>query len=635
MRRSIAISLGCVACVAFAIAAERIAPDDGVAPRWEKPQTTRRYLHGPLSERLLTFWREGKLIFAENEHQPDWRLPYARQIAHGAWLVRGDGTPFDFKKSYLNVTQGGEPDHSQTWRDDGVEVKLSACAPFGRKPEIFVRTTLSNVGASLTVRDFLVLLRNAPEMELVHSGPDVYAIYEADVGKWLKLTTDGWTRDGDLFRNGDRFVAFAPGDGIALTWDVAKGGVRFSVQLMPGETRHIDFTLGRGEVPSINYDDARRSMLVSWDTELSRVVLPEVARHDDGKKTLVRHLAVQMLQCIAMPANGANYVLPRQGGLQRLVWPGESIHVVVALDLLGLSDYADAICDFYWANCVQDGGEAGPFRNNWAGDTAYVLRILSQHCATTRNSALWRRYSGKAARSFAWIKSKRQEDGLFPSMKSTDSSAGLKHWGHTDLVNLAALEWYAKACRTFAEPNAEEADAEWRDYRAAIKKVLDRWRAEAKGKDEFFIPITPTGEREEELVAQGFFYLHPAGFAESGLLAQDELVRLRNNLLRRGFANENGLYMRHPSPKPEFGKHIWYTTWCENQWMSAWMRAGRHDLAKQALDATLKYAISPEYVVGERYHDVNPWYFPWSPNASGSGRVVQMLFSCPHNASLK
>ena len=49
--------------------AATIAPDDGVAPRWEKPQTTRRYLHGPLSERLLTFWREGKLIFAENDDE--------------------------------------------------------------------------------------------------------------------------------------------------------------------------------------------------------------------------------------------------------------------------------------------------------------------------------------------------------------------------------------------------------------------------------------------------------------------------------------------------------------------------------------------------------------------------------------
>ena len=125
-----------------------VAPDDGVPPRWEKPKTTRRYLHGPLSERLLTFWREGKLVFAENEHRADWRFPYAQQMAHGAWLVRGDGTAFDFKAAELNVTRGGEPDHSQYWLDDGVCVRLSACSPFGRKPSVFARATFSNESKS-------------------------------------------------------------------------------------------------------------------------------------------------------------------------------------------------------------------------------------------------------------------------------------------------------------------------------------------------------------------------------------------------------------------------------------------------------------------------------------------------------
>lgn len=32
-----------------------------------------------------------------------------------------------------------------------------------------------------------------------------------------------------------------------------------------------------------------------------------------------------------------------------------------------------------------------------------------------------------------------------------------------------------------------------------------------------------------------------------------------------------------------------------------------------------------EGLVGERYHDANPWYFPWNPNASGAGRMLQML----------
>jgi hypothetical protein len=29
--------------------------------------------------------------------------------------------------------------------------------------------------------------------------------------------------------------------------------------------------------------------------------------------------------------------------------------------------------------------------------------------------------------------------------------------------------------------------------------------------------------------------------------------------------------------------------------------------------------------VAERYHDANPWYYPWSPNASGMGRILQMI----------
>ena len=612
-----------------------VAPDDGAAPRWEKPKTTRRYLHGPLSERLLTFWREGKIVFAENEHLDDWLLPYRKQYAHAAWLVRGDGTPFDFKDAELNVTVGGEPDHSQSWTDEGVCVRLSACAPFGRKPSVFARASFSNEGTAPAAREFLVLLRSAPEMMLVHSGPDVYSFYEADVGKWLKISAADWKRGGDTFRYRDRFASFAAGAGVKLSWDADKGGVRFAVELKPGETKSVDFTLGRGEEPSIGYDAARSAMKESWKAELSRIVLPETARRDRERKKLVRHLAVQMLQCIGMPANGAGHVLPRQGGLQRLVWPGESIHVVVALDLLGLSNYADEICDFYMKHCMQDSGEAGPFRNNWAGDTAYVLRIFAQHCVDTRNTAMWRKYSAKAAKAFAWIRAKRTAGGLFPAMKSTDSTSGLQHWGHTDLVNMEALEWYAKGCEMFGEPNAAEVRAEWNDYRGVIVKILDGWREKSKGKDELFLPITATGESEDELVGQGFFYLHPAGFAESGLLTTDELLRLRTNILRRGFANDNGLYMRHPSPVPEFNRHGWYTTWSEKQWMAAWMRAGKYGLAEQALEATLKYSVSDEFIVGERYHDTNPWYFPWSPNASGSGRIVQMLFNSPEKPKKK
>ena len=46
-------------------------------------------------------------------------------------------------------------------------------------------------------------------------------------------------------------------------------------------------------------------------------------------------------------------------------------------------------------------------------------------------------------------------------------------------------------------------------------------------------------------------------------------------------------------------------------------------------NALMKYSITTEYYVGERYRDDTPWYYPWSPNASGSGRIIQMMLRNP------
>jgi hypothetical protein len=72
-------------------------------------------------------------------------------------------------------------------------------------------------------------------------------------------------------------------------------------------------------------------------------------------------------------------------------------------------------------------------------------------------------------------------------------------------------------------------------------------------------------------------------------------------------------------------KHVWYTTSSEQHWYNCFKRIGRHDLAELVWNAVLKYSVTEEYYVGERYRDDNPWYFPWSPNASGSGRIILMM----------
>ena len=603
-----------------------LPPDPfATTPTWDRPKTTRRYLHGPFAERMLTFWREGKIVFGEVDHKDDWSLQYRTDLhAHAAWLVHGrQDAPFDFRAAEMRLPQGGEPDHAQAWRTGPLEVELAACAPFGRRPSAHVRLRVRNVGDKQVEEPFAFLLREGLESRLVFGAPDVYRIFRPSLADWAEITPDGWRREGDAFLHGDRFAAFS---GVPVKWDAAKGAVRFALALAPGETKTVEMELGRGERHGFGYDEARRRMYADWGAELKKLRLPGEISAKDAR--IIRNLAVQMLQCLSLPMEG-DFVLPRQGGLQRYIWPGDADCFLEALDAIGYGDYVSKAIDFYYSRCQRENGEAGPFKNNWAGDTASVLKTFARHCTVTGDAECWRRWRDAAFKGFGWIQSTRAAGGgLFPAMKATDHPAVLRAWGSNDLKGLEAFDAFALAASKFGDPRAAEVSAAARDYRKALSAVMDKWRAVAAGRDEFRVPITAEGD-DDSLTEAFMFYLHPGRFAESGLLTADEMLRLRTWLLRRGYANANGLYDNQISRHPECRAHIWYTTWSELQWFRAWRRIGRDDLAKEALDACLRFALTDELYVGERYHDANPWYYPWSPNASGSGRITMMLLSSP------
>ena len=596
-----------------------------MTPKWERPKTTRRYLHGPFAERILTFWREGKIAFGEVEHKDDWSLDYRRDLhAHAVWLVHGaEDTPFDFRTAQLTVPEGGEPDHAQRWRVGALEVELAACAPFGRKPSAFVRLVVRNTGDKPLKEPFAFLLREGLESKLIFGAPDVYKVFRPSLSDWATISPNGWRCDGDVIRHGERFVSFG---GAPFAWDAKKGAARFRIELSPGEEKTIELEVGKGERQGLGYASARAGMYEDWMTELEKLKIP--AGMDAKRRRIIRNLAVQMLQCLSMPTEG-DFVLPRQGGLQRYVWPGDADCFLEALDAIGYGGYVAKCIDFYYSHCQRGNGEAGPFKNNWAGDTASVLKTFARHCTATGDVECWRHWREAAFKAFGWIESKRQEGGgLFPSMKATDHPAVLKAWGSTDLKGLEAYVAFMAAAAKFNDPRMAEIKAAEADYRAALTKVMDGMRERYAGKDEFEVPMTADGS-DDPFLETFMFYLHPGRFAENGLLTADEMMRLRTWLLRRGYANENGLYANQLSRDLDRRNHIWYTTWTELQWFRAWRRVGRDDLAEQTRDACLKYALTDELYVGERYHDANPWYYPWSPNASGSGRLVIMLLSHP------
>ena len=65
---------------------------------WQRAKTTRRYIHPPKAERIITLWAEGKLMFGEIEVNPGPAgKPYEELLCHGIWFVYGDNEPADFK----------------------------------------------------------------------------------------------------------------------------------------------------------------------------------------------------------------------------------------------------------------------------------------------------------------------------------------------------------------------------------------------------------------------------------------------------------------------------------------------------------------------------------------------------------
>ena len=588
-----------------------------------RPQTTRRYLHGPLSERVAVFFREGKLTLGENIHRDDWdamRYWKGTQPAHGVWLVHGaDDAAFDFRKAVLNRDPDGVPVHSQIWRAGDLEVELAACMPVGLRTSIQARLTVTNRGTTPQAESFGFLLRAAPENKLVFGAPDIYKIYAPDVRDWRQLPSTFRSGAEVTFVDGDRFAAF----GGVPRWDAQAGAVRFAFELAPGASRTVDFAVGKGPAECPDFASAAAVVRAEWVKLLSRA---------KNRTPFVRGQVVQILQCFGQ-AKDEDFVLPRQGGLQRFVWPGETVHVVEALDRLGYGEYGAMAIDFLFRFARPD-GQIGPFANDWAGETSYVLETLARHCLVTGDRTCWQRHRAAAWRGFEWIVAKRAETaaggddvvaGLFPPLKSTDSAKRFQHWGMTDLANEHALKVFGEAAERLGEPEAAKVRTEWRAYRAVIERVLDRWRLASSGRDTFFIPLAPDGANEAKFRADNFFYLHPGAFAEGGYLTKDEMLRLRTWLVREGIANDAGLYQHHPSSDPTLGDPIWYTTWSEYQWSVAWRRVGRADLAQQSLEALLRWSVTDEGYVGERIHEETPWYYPWSPNASGSARLLKML----------
>ena len=71
--------------------------------------------------------------------------------------------------------------------------------------------------------------------------------------------------------------------------------------------------------------------------------------------------------------------------------------------------------------------------------------------------------------------------------------------------------------------------------------------------------------------------------------------------------------------------HVWYTNYGDLLWFNYYMLTGQRDKAEETLKGQLKFSMTEEFYMVERYAANDKYYVPWSPNASANGRTIMML----------
>ena len=610
------------------------------AADWERPRTTRRCLQPPLAERMFTLFNDAKICFAEVVHERDWSVNQnTAELANACWFFK-DGRPFDFRAAQNRLPADGVPLHGLEWSEGGVRVTLAVCCDYVRAPTAHGRFAVSNAGMSDYEGRYSFRLRHGPEWRLLGGigkrmySPDFYRSYASIPESWDGLAND-WSVAGREIRSASGGCMTLSKLPSGAQWDATRGELSFPVRLAPGGKFSFDFTLGFGEPVEPDVNAVSAATARRWRQELAKLNrLPKTVTDDPGRVRIVKNLVVQMLQCFACP-KGKDYVLPRQGGQHRGVWPWDNQEALAALGEIGdFGGYVRAALDFYFNVCdgssygVKGGGRLGPFFIDWDQNTANVLGMFGRYAERANDRAFWARHRDRALAAFRWVMDNRAKPGdpdelvaglALPGRSSDYKSKG-QSWGFTDAGNIRSLAHFVKAAERFDDPAKGEVRAGYDGYVAALKGAMEPYRRQARESGVFKLPARIGGDEASCSNNTGYACMACVGL-DNGFLDAKDVMGLWTAWTAYGRTSDRGLTYRWFQENP----HLWYTTARDGLWHHALARIGRRDLADRILEGNLRYAMTEECCVGERYRDDDPWFLPWSPNVSGSGRLILMM----------
>ena len=604
---------------------------------WQRAKTTRRYIHPPKAERMYTLWADGKIIYGDIDYNPGpSKKPYNEVMCHGVWFADGKGTPADFKAVSNQMEQDGIPVHSIGNLYGKLQANIETLCNVCRKPTCYVKVTLSNPSLEAVEDEFCIILRTGLESELVFGAPDVYSPFDPHVDVWKNAEAPWQLKEGNVYRDGDRFVTI---EGAEVDFDDKKGVATVKVSLNPGEELCFYMSIGKGDCKAFSYTDEKEKTIAWWKNELSKI--NNLPGHVGAKEeTTIKNLTVHILQSFCYPVD-EEFLLLRQGGLQRYIWIFEALFALEALARIGdFDDYIKDVISTYFDILQEPSGEVVPLGMHWAMATSNTLYTFAKYCHIKKDKEFWNKYRSKALMAFEWIKTTRATTqnmegcypGLFPPKQSCDCTFVFQAIFETDFRIVYDLKRFVDALEFFEDEKTDYVRSEYLDYKAVLQSHFDYLLKEAEGKDEIRqTSFVPELFGDEKLFAFQPSVRHIPAVLDLSLEDVDRIITYGK---RRGYMAVNGLYFKmKDNMEPtdcnivddDGVTRVWYTTVAEYHFFYTFMKLGDIKRAEEIIESTYKYSMTDEYYMFERYHPRNPYFAPWSPNVSANGRFIQML----------
>lgn len=601
---------------------------------WGKTFTNKRYLHPPLAENIITMWASSMILIGEIRGGRDSQAILAGRRDQST--LPSSGVIFTLNGKFLQrdpvkykVRKDGYPIHALTKDVDGIRFFEEAFCDSDRVPTVYIKVALENVSDKLLTTTFGAMVRTGPEFSLIGCDePDGYHAAEQKKPEWLAMPkfkkSKGKLTDGvySLRFSGSEFITERFEDDLSS-----------SVTLKPKEKKYFYFTFTRNLQNPERYTVAREQAELFWKKELGKAVNAPDYR-DEG---VFNNLLSQSLQMFCYP-HEENYVLLRQGGLQRYIWPNEAVSVIDALVKIGgYESYLKKVIDTYFDVLqTKDGENEGQITNFGIGWGAVPGAALESYALVSlSDDSVFKARYGDAMSAFRWIEKQRKSadsgervKGLFPAWRPSDYGSPRQIWGYTDCW---MLQGYKALLNTFKEKNApdlKEVQNAYDDYYASMKKVFDECAKNADLTKAFVLPFDASNdEKLEAIISKQYINSchQQTNFLKTGFAGYETPTAIAMQKYFKDLKCKNNLFFPCQNEETENGR-IWYVSFAEYDMFVYHKNGGNKEMMQKILDGQLKYVVNNEYYLCERLNSHDCYYAPWQPNASANGRTLYMMF---------